>query len=236
MSIWKKALVVTAVAFALAGAAAWSLRHPARRGALGQVVPSNFILRSAEDLASLRAVLEDEACWADLASLAERLELARISTMTETDQGESGESPEGPRRLRHAFDFRVPGSVSSRVYRVECVVPAEVEGGGARPAIARAGFRSDFARRPSAVLSGLVPLKIFRAALGDPAVARDLAGALLESGIGFCQVRYEGPGPVPGLRWYRFAAGDADPPLAVELAYRAEYDEVEDAIRFLPAP
>lgn len=235
MSNSRKILAVTAVACAVAGAGVWSLRERAKRGALGQVIPSNFILRSAEDMASLRAVLEDEACWTDLASLAERLELARVSTTTETLPAEGGEPPEGFRRLRHAFDFSAPGSVSSRVYRVECAVPAGADG-GAPPAVVRAGFRSDFARRASPVLAGRVPLKVFRAALGDPAVTRDLAGALLESGIGFCQVRYDGPGPVPGLSRYRFAVGDGDPPSAVELVYRAEYDEVEDAVRFFPAP
>ncbi len=214
--------------------------------AFGQVVPSNFILRSEEELASLRGLFADEQAWGELESLAERLALFRIVTASEVLEpggdcrrsngtkplegpGDSG--AQGTIRYRHTFDFSRPGSVSSRVFRAE-YARCLGEDGQAEVTVLSARFRSDTARRAAPLLCGRIPMRILKAALDDPGVSRELVERFRERGVGLCQVEYEGPGPVPGLSIYRFVAGDSDPPEDVRLVYGVEYDEAEGKARF----
>lgn len=202
------------------------------------ITPSSFIFRSAEELRALQHLLggapSSGGTWQELVSLAEKLTLWRLRTVTE--EAPPGEAClpllEGapPERVRHVFEFGSPHGLSSRVYRLE-YLSCRVADDAYRVTRDREGFGSSFAEAREPLLRGATPLRVLRLAIRDPDVTQDVIEALRQESIARCEVRYVGAGSRPHTEAYRFVA--AAPEDRVVLEYQGEYDVAGDTATFV---
>jgi hypothetical protein len=201
------------------------------------VTPSNFILRSAEELLALRNLFDDEDAWPELVSLSERMALWKMGTVTELAPPEEDCLPlstgaAGGERVRHRFEFASRKGISSRVYAVEYVSCKQGEG-SYEVRRGRFGFGSRFESSDEPLLNGPVSLRILRLAFQDRGVSRDLVEALREESIAHCRVSHVEPTAKEHVSIYRFVATDGNSPRKVVLEYRVEYDADRDMASFL---
>ena len=204
------------------------------------VPPSSFILRSGEELDSLRRLLDDSVAWPELLSIAERMALWRVSTIVEPASEEEtclplqGMEPPG-QKIRHSFEFSSNRGLSSRVYRLDYSSCKRGEG-MYDVRRTRAGFGSDFALGDEPFLAGTDGLKVLRLAFHDTGVSVDLVQALQEKDIAFCQVVRELTVPGAALLRFRFIAADGppdSPETGIVLRYDVEYDPMRQTASFI---
>ncbi len=184
-------------------------------GAIG--IDSTFVLRSAEELHSLQALLRDATVRQDLTSLSETLSLRNVGSRTVPSPlaqncllgQEPGAAPPG--KVRHELAFADRNGASSRVYSVNYLTckkaPGEYE---LEIESQRFGSHSEVDREP--VLTGVESLNVLAGAINEPEIASALLDTLMTRSIRYCRVFFRGEDQDnPGLLRFLFVAADGIP-------------------------
>jgi len=201
---------VRLAAVAACAAIALALALPQRRA--GGIIGSDTILRSDEDLDSLRILLADNVTRADLLSFCDTHSLSRVLTSSDAAApGENCVDRSGVhRRTRHWFVFAELSTHCSRIYEA-AYTTCRSASGAYTLAVASQGFGSETATNVEPILRGEAAFIVFTRAIQNAEIGEEIVNALRQAPLAFVRVSFVAEDAGTHFREFRCTFADTDP-------------------------